>query len=165
MKVNWRPQLTYSAAIAVNGLTAETHFAESPSIPSYALARACSSFRMEVHQGDRASFDVSGLQDRSELNFPATYARNTTVYHSEQLLVESGDLVTGAWCILSQWHNTPDVGDASSSPPISIQLDSTDHLVVDGRGSAVDPLVTNPAAQILYTSPSPIVRGRSIKKK
>lgn len=113
-------------------------------------------FRFEVHEGDRASFD-GGTVDRAEVYettgagsaTPNSLPLDTSLWFAGSLTLQSANQAD--WCLVTQWHATEDVGDISTSPPLSLYLDNAGHLIVESRASSANPLLTTPPATIHYT--------------
>jgi Polysaccharide lyase len=140
--------------IMVGGIAASVQNANQP----WSLTEPdANTLQFSVHSGDHWS--TSGWSDltndagaeRSEIEFSPTYAVGTQINVSEQLTVQPGPTNTASFLVLNQLHATTQ----SPPSPFTLQLNKSDHLEVVLQSP-------NNSYNLVYRSPNPIVRGRTM---
>lgn len=119
-------------------------------------------YRFEVRDGDRSQVDKGQFVNRSELA-SARYPFGRALWASYAFFVEPGPPLKPHWksfCVIGQWHQTPDPDDIAQSPIFATELLAGDAFQVVIRYDADRRSVGHATAQYLYTAKAPIQRGR-----
>ena len=139
-----------ASAVSVMGRSYRTNSPDQ----SYNLTRDRSFelYRFEIRAGERWSGDA--ISERSELGALDTWPMEQDIWLSYSVMVEPGPPVSSNFLVIGQFHNTPDAGEYSPSPPFEVNISSaTQALEIRTRGSAENPLTSNPVATIHYIDP------------
>jgi hypothetical protein len=117
--------------------------------------------RFEVHQGDHAWYDGSGV-DRAQVEMSERVPSGTPVNIAYQFLLEAGSPNAAEWLVTSELHNDDEAANAATSPPVAIEL-SGDALRVIVRHCPKGQDPSNAAGNVthleLWTG-SPLARGQ-----
>ncbi|WP_439392924.1 heparin lyase I family protein [Bradyrhizobium sp. PMVTL-01] len=135
---------------------------------SYSLQQLDSTTaRFEIQAGDQAWYDGGSGVDRSMLSGSLFIPPGTPTNIHYQWMMEPGPTNAASWMVTGEVHSLDtDLANSSwhSSPPIAIQLTNKDQLQIVARyaPSGVNPSDSagNDKVMVLWTSPTPIVRGQ-----
>lgn len=118
-------------------------------------------FRFEVAPGDICvAVDGGGAAvERCELSSVNTLSLNTAyTFRYEMKIYTPGvkDAGSDGWIVIGQLHQTPDAQDAGVSPLYAREIIASPRAIAyNQRQSEVDPVVSNPTSNYIYTSATP----------
>lgn len=142
--------ITYAEASNPEVFAGYTWNLDKDDAASWALKRGSSAattlpyFRAECRSGDTWSGDVGApaARNRAEFQNRTRAVFGDDNWFSYAFRIVSGEASTAPFCVLNQWHHTPDEGDSGNSPPFAINYMTTGILRFIRRFSSDTPTTT-----------------------
>ncbi len=146
-------------SIFMNGLTL---FRQSPDRPECCMQDSADSklLYFELQGGDicRAVDGNNAVVERSEFQVGLNLAFNTAyeiTYLMRIMAIDTAATGSAGWVVIGQMHATKDAADVAASPVYSRETGLARTLLYSRRTSKIDPLLVNPAQNVMYNDLMP----------